>query len=193
MRYDFFLRTCIENLNSQKKFRKQPLNEVFNSSGYNEEYFFCRMEFYLPVDNNAYLQSITKQNFLLHTVTSFSFKLLFVLHSCTRLRLLRQFFPLNIICLFLISRYLVHVTYRVLWLVWLTFHGRVVLQNLIVDELARNSLTFYRNRVFVTVFIRPQHLSLSRAMYSYETTFSSISSLASKQRVGFRCDIYPAR
>ena len=116
----------------------------------------------------------------------------FVLHSCIRLRLRRQFFWLNIICLFLISRYLVHVAYRVLWLVWLTFHRPVVLQNLIVDELARNYLTFYRNRVFITVFIRPQHLSLSRAMYSYETTFSSISSLSSKQRIGYRCDVYPA-
>ena len=116
----------------------------------------------------------------------------FLLHSCTRLRLLRQFFPLNIICLFLISRYLVHVAYRGLWLVWLKFLRPVVLQNLIVVQPARKSLTFYRNPVFITVFITPQHLSLSRATYSYDTTFICIFSLSSKQRVGFPCDVYPA-
>ena len=45
-------------------------------SSYNEAYLFCRWEIYLAVDNNELLQSKLKQNFPLHILSSFFFKLI---------------------------------------------------------------------------------------------------------------------
>ena len=147
-----FLRACIEILNPQAGShcrRHLILAAIMKNTSSKGGSFIC----ILTIMNNCNLYR--NRIFRCTHWHPSSLRCFFLLHSCTRLRLRRQFFPLNIICLFLISRYLVHVAYRVLWLVWLTFHRPVVLQNLIVDQPARKSLTFYRNRMFINVFIRP--------------------------------------
>jgi len=71
-------------------------------------------ERYLPLDNSIELQSILKQNFPFHTLT-FILSCSCMLHSYIRLhlplRLLRRFFSLRILYVFLISPYLVHVAH----------------------------------------------------------------------------------
>ena len=90
------------------------IKESLNFSSYNEEYLVCRREIYLPVDNNIELQSLLKQNLPVHTLTFFLSRSC-ILYSYIRLhlpiRLLRHFFPLKILYVFLISPYLVHVAH----------------------------------------------------------------------------------
>jgi hypothetical protein len=129
------------------------------------------------------LLSKLKQNFPLHNLTSFFLELLFNVTFSYSSTSSSSVFP---------TKYYVSLSdfpvlgarrlYR--FVISLTFHKPVVLQNLIVDQSGRKFLTFYKNHLFITVFIRQQHLTLSRATYSHETTFSCSFSLSSKQRVG---------
>jgi hypothetical protein len=88
--------------------------ESFNFFSYNEEYLVCRREIYLPFDNNIELQSILKQNLPVHPLTFF-LRCSCMSHSYINvplpIRLLRCFFPLKILYVFLISPYLVHVSH----------------------------------------------------------------------------------